>query len=88
MEALYDETTSRDAPIRRLMIGFGELVDEALTTIDLFTDVDAIDRERNLGHAVLAVKGRFGKNALIRGVSLTEKATARERNLQVGGHRA
>ena len=38
--------------------------------------------------AVLAVKGRFGKNALLRGTSLKEKATARERNEQIGGHHA
>ena len=37
---------------------------------------------------MLAVKGKFGKNALIRGMSLLDKATARERNEQVGGHHA
>ncbi|MBS5451160.1 MAG: DNA repair protein [Coriobacteriia bacterium] len=88
METLYDETTARDVPIRRLMISFSGLVDERFTTIDLFTDVDALDRERSLSHAMLAIKGRFGGNSLLRGVSLTEKATARERNMQVGGHRA
>ena len=88
MDELYAATTQRATPIRRLMIGFGELVDESLTTIDLFTDVDALYRERSLGRAVLDVKGRFGKNALLKGLSLTDKATARERNMQVGGHRA
>ena len=88
MDELYCETTARDVPIRRLMVGFGDLVSEELTTVDLFTDVDALDRERRLGHAVLDVKDRFGKNALLRGLSLTERATARERNMQVGGHRA
>ena len=88
MDSLYVETTARNTPIRRLMIGFGDLVDEELTTVDLFTDIDALYRERDLGHAVLAVKERFGKNALLKGLSLTEKATARERNMQVGGHRA
>ena len=47
-------------------------------------------RPRNVAcqQAVLAVKGRFGKNALLRGTSLKEKATARERNEQIGGHDA
>ena len=44
--------------------------------------------EHRLQQAVLAVKGRFGKNALLRGTSLKEKATARERNEQIGGHHA
>lgn len=88
MERLFDETTDRTRPIRRLNIGFGDLTSDELTTVTLFTDLDELERERTLGHAVLAVKGRFGKNALLRGTSLSEKATARERNLQVGGHRA
>lgn len=41
-----------------------------------------------LARAVLAVKGKYGKNALVKGLSFTAGATARERNEQVGGHRA
>ena len=46
------------------------------------------DGERDLARAVLAVKGKYGKNALVKGLSFTTGATARERNDQVGGHRA
>ena len=73
---------------RLINIGFGNLVDADLATVDLFTDVAAADRERRRAEAVLAVKGKFGKNALLRGTSLKEKATARERNEQIGGHHA
>lgn len=45
------------------------------------------DREHRLQQAVLSIKDRYGKNALLRGISFTEGATARERNMQVGGHR-
>ena len=37
--------------------------------------------------AVLAVKEKFGKNALLKGTSYRDKATARERIEMVGGHR-
>ena len=57
-------------------------------TVDLFTDLGERAREHDLQQAVLAVKRKFGKNALLRGMSLTEKATARERNEQIGGHHA
>ena len=50
--------------------------------------VEAEDAERRLQEAVIAVKGKFGKNALLKAMSLTEKATARERNEQIGGHHA
>ncbi|WP_080797443.1 Y-family DNA polymerase [Arabiibacter massiliensis] len=85
---LYDETTRTDAPIRRLNVGFGGVLPEEFATMDLFTDEAAEAEERSLQRAVLDVKRRFGKNALLRGTSLKEKATARERNEQIGGHHA
>lgn len=71
---------------------------EDYTQMDLFTDYAAIEREkedkrksaereRRLQTAVLSIKDRYGKNAVLRGISFTEGATVRERNLQVGGHR-
>ena len=87
-ECLFAETTLRDRPIRRINIGFEGLLGEEFATVDLFTDVEADAREHSLQEAVLAVKGKFGKNALVKGMSLNEKATARERNKLIGGHRA
>ena len=45
-------------------------------------------RERQVQEAIIGVKERFGKNALVRGTSFEEGATGRDRNRQVGGHRA
>lgn len=72
--------------------------DVAYTQMDLFTDYAALEREkeeqkaqaereRRLQTAMLSIKDKFGKNAVLRGISFTEGATARERNTQVGGHR-
>ena len=69
------------------------------TQLDLFTDYEeearrrteekkSRDKERNLQAAQLAIKHRFGKNAILRGVSYTEGATAKDRNKQIGGHKA
>ena len=49
-------------------------------------DVEAEARERDLQKAIIGVKGRYGKNALVMGRSLRPEATGRERNEQVGGH--
>lgn len=65
----------------------------------LFDDVDALERkreqekatlakERKLQEAMLAIKGKYGKNAVLKGMNYQADATARERNGQVGGHRA
>lgn len=67
--------------------------------IDLFTDYLAKEkqkkeddaaraRERKLQETVLGIKKRFGKNAILKGLNLEEGATARERNNQIGGHKA
>ncbi len=67
--------------------------------LDLFTDYalkereeqateEALAKERRLQEAVLSIKKKFGKNAVLKGMNLEEGATTRERNRQVGGHKA
>ncbi len=72
---------------------------EAAEQLDLFTDLAAEDakreeeaaalrRERKRQEAVLNIKKRYGKNAILKGANLVEGATAKDRNGQIGGHRA
>ena len=84
--ALFDETVSRTAHIRRVNIVLGGIVPDRMVTHTLFDDAEADRREEELARAMVAVRGRFGANALLRGTSLKPGANARERNLQVGGH--
>ncbi len=67
--------------------------------LDLFTDYAALeaerereqaelDREKKLQQTMLAIKKKFGKNAILKGMNLEEGATARDRNSQIGGHKA
>lgn len=86
IDRLYEETISKDYPIRRLGICFSGLADESAEGYDLFTDVEALERERKLENTVLNIKDRFGKNALLRGLDLKEGATQKERNKLIGGH--
>ena len=88
LERLYDETTLRDRPIRRVNIGFSDLLPEEFATCTLFDDMEAEAKEHDVQEAIVAVRNKFGKNAMLRGTSLMEKSTARERNEQVGGHHA
>ena len=74
--------------VKKINIGFGDLLPEEMATCDLFTDMKAEQRERSLQHAIIDVKGRYGKNALVMGRNLRPEATGRERNNQVGGHHA
>lgn len=85
---LFDETVDETRAVRRMSIGFSDVIPEGLSTPSLFSDREGEETERKLQDAVLAVKNRFGKNSLLKGTSFKEKATARERNEQIGGHHA
>ena len=67
--------------------------------LDMFTDYAALEaeqaredeeflREHRRQLAMLEIKKRFGKNAILKGMNLEEGATARARNNQIGGHKA
>ncbi|OUP22616.1 DNA methylase [Gemmiger sp. An194] len=67
--------------------------------LDLFTDYSALEqekkahqaeleKERRMQQTMMSIKKKFGKNAILKGMSLEEGATARERNAQIGGHKA
>ena len=47
-----------------------------------------LERERRRQKAVLGIKKKYGKNAIVKGMDFEEGATARERNAQIGGHKA
>ena len=49
---------------------------------------EALKRERRRQEAVISIRKKFGKNAILKGMNLREEATARERNSQIGGHKA
>ena len=67
--------------------------------LDLFTDYkakeeenakeeEALEREKRMQKAMLNIKKKFGKNAILKGMNLEEGATAKDRNEQIGGHKA
>lgn len=67
--------------------------------LDLFTDCEeqlrqrqqereALSKERRVQQTILELKRRFGKNAILKGLNFQEGATGRQRNEQIGGHKA
>ena len=85
-DALYAQTTHMALPVRKLSISFGDLQPKAGATFSLFDDLAAQQKEARLQQARILIKNKYGKNALLRGVSYTEAGTARMRNTLVGGH--
>ena len=104
---IFDRCVNLDLLIRRMNLTTNHVVSEASASaqdsapqqLDLFTDYEALerqrqeeqakfDKERRMQEAQLKIKKRFGKNAILRGLNFEEGATAKERNKQIGGHRA
>ena len=73
--------------------------EKVVKQIDLFTDYRTLEKERQkemqeqqeenkIQHVILDIKKKYGKNAILKGMNFVEGATTRERNEQIGGHRA
>ena len=85
---LYERIVEKGKSIRRLSLSCNNIMNEAYEQYDLFTDPAELEKDRRLQKAVLEIKGRFGKNALVRGMDLQEAGTTIERNRQIGGHKS
>ena len=100
--ALFDRIVDQRLPVRRMSLVADRVTAEDLSArqaqpeqLDLFTDYAvkkeqeaALKREKNLQRAVLDIKNKYGKNAILKGMNYEEGATAAQRNRQIGGHKA
>lgn len=98
---LYDRIVDRNLLIRRMYICAGHvrqetavLEDAPAEQLDLFQDPAALQaeeaalqRERRMQEALLTIKRKYGKNAILKGMNFEEGATTRERNGMTGGHK-
>ena len=87
---LFDKIVKPGVPVRRLNISAQNTVDESSVEeqFNLFSDKKSDEHEKAIQKAMLSIKGKYGKNAILRGMSFEKGATAAERNNQVGGHKA
>ena len=104
---IYDRIVDKNLLVRRFNIAVMHIVPESEADtaeavpvqLDLFTDYEALEREkqaeeaelekeRSMQKALLSIKDKYGKNAIVKGLNMQEGATAMERNKQVGGHKA
>jgi len=103
---LFERIVDPQLLVRRLNVTACHVLPESMAQkpeepqqLDLFTDLDALDRqrrqeeeelerERRRQKAILNIQKKYGKNALLKGMNLEEGATTRDRNAQIGGHKA
>jgi len=85
---LFDNIVDHDLYVRRMNVCANNVSTENYVQLDLFTDQDALEKEKKVQKAMMNIQQRFGKNAVLKGTDLKEGATTRERNGQIGGHKA
>ena len=100
IRAIYEQEVNPELSIRRLTVSACELVpaaeaDAEPQQLELFTPQETrqrrdemLEREHRAQEAMLDIKRRFGKNAILKGMNLEEGATMTKRNGQIGGHKA
>lgn len=99
--ALYDRIVDPTLLVRRMSVAANHLLPEGAQAqeefcqLDLFTDpiaqeqeLGALAREKRRQQAVLTIRKKYGKNAILKGMNYQEGATTRARNGQIGGHKA
>lgn len=85
---LYERITDNRLTIRRVMLDANRIFpDTGVVQMDLFTDTAKLEKEKRLQETMLAIKKKYSKNAILKGVNFEEGATMRERNNQIGGHK-
>lgn len=85
---VYQSIVKKKLPIRKISITCNKIQEEGYEQMNLLQDFAVEEKERKFQRAVMEVKARFGKNALVRGRDLLEAGTAMRRNEQIGGHRS
>lgn len=84
----FDRIADERLFVRRLNLTADNVIAQKDIQSDLFTDISEQEKENSLQSAMQSIQNKFGKNAILKGIDLTEGATARERNEQIGGHHA
>ena len=92
-------TVRRMYVVANHVINENSIGEEPPEQLDFYTDYESLEhqkaeeekwlfREKNMQKALIGIKKKYGKNAVLKGMNLEEGATTIERNGQVGGHRA
>ena len=88
VDKLFDKVVDKNKPIRRLGYDFENVMPQSEERYDLFTNLESIEKEKKMVESVLELQHKFGKNSILKGLDLKDKATQRERNETIGGHRS
>ena len=97
---LFDEIVNKNLLVRRITVVFNRIISEKESKkynkqVDLFSMLDGdsddekfLEKEKKMQKALLSIKNKHGKNAVLKGYNLMEGSTMKDRNSCIGGHKA
>ena len=88
VEQLYRRIVRPGAYIRRITLTYTGVMTEDYQQFDLFSNPEETEKDVKAQRAVISIKQRYGRNAILKGMNLEESATTIERNGQIGGHKS
>lgn len=88
VEQLYRRIVRPGAYIRRITLTYTGVMTEDYQQFDLFSNPEETKKDVKAQRAVISIKQRYGRNAILKGMNLEESATTIERNGQIGGHKS
>ena len=86
--ALYERIVDSGLLVHRINISVNHVVEEEYRQYSLFSDEEELERNRKLQAAMLDIKKKYGRNAILKGMNLQDASTMKERNRQIGGHKS
>ena len=86
VEKLFKKITDKKKLIRKIGFEFSCLSKDEFERYDFFTDLVKVDKEKKVVSKVIFLQEKFGKNAILKGIDLSKKATQMDRNGKIGGH--
>lgn len=88
VSALFDRIVNPDYPVKRVNISCNQVLPEEYHQYSFFSDAAELEKNRKVQKAVLEIKHKFGKDAILKGMNFEKGAMTRERNHQIGGHKS
>lgn len=92
--SVYERIVDNRKPVRRINITCNHVIEDIVSDsiqISMFDNAnedESTERNNRVQKAVLSIKKKYGKNAILKGMNYDESATTRERNHQIGGHKS
>ncbi len=88
IERLYESLVYDGSYVRKLNISYNNIGAEDGVQYSMFDDTEELEHSRKIQSTMIAIKEKYGSNAILKGINYDSVSTARDRNKQIGGHKS